>query len=98
MGFLCACAPDCSLKRGDSRQLSLHAPGIRRNQLPLLAKLAHLLCLVSSNSEVRTRFPRAQQGEADLTVFGQIHQRIGLVDRPSVLKPSRTSQAVALVA
>jgi len=64
----------------------------------LLAKLAHLLLLVTSDSEIGARFRRTKQNEASFTIYGEIDQRVGLVDFPSILKPSCTGQAVTLVA
>jgi hypothetical protein len=96
MAFVCAGEfPAVSLV--DAKQPSLRVPRIGRGKLPQLAKLTHLLLLVSSDSEVRARFPHAQQDETGFVVFGQINHRIALVDVPFVLKPSRTSQTITLV-
>lgn len=55
-------------QRVHSRRLSLCAPVIRCWKLPLLAKLTHLLLLVSSDPEIGARVPRARQHKASFAV------------------------------
>jgi len=78
--------------------VSILAPRIRRQQLMLFSMFPHLFLLVSTNPQRGARFAGTQQYETGVTIFGKIDQGIRLVYFASILQPSCTRQAIALMA
>ena len=60
------------------------APGVRHRKSLAFSKLAHLVLLMRTNSQVGTRFPSAGQDESRLAIDREINQRIRLIALSSI--------------